>query len=122
MFMFFAIIFATFAMVCSFIVYSAITFRRFLAFVIGPPRWEAVDASAEMEELTQCFTGQRSIQIDEMRLGDSIDMQTPSADQEMSPMMIGKVALTPTSLAPRGEVIPIVRLTSPITSKGGAVS
>jgi hypothetical protein len=92
MFMFFAIIFAAFAMVCSLIVYSAITFRRFLAFVIGPPRWEAVDASAEMEEVTQCFTGQRSIQIDEMRLGDSIDMQTRSADQEMGPPIVASMA------------------------------
>jgi hypothetical protein len=92
MLMFFAIIFAMFAMVCSLIVYSAITFRRFLAFVIGPPQWEAVDASAEMEELIQCFTGQRSIQIDEMRLGDSIDMQAWSADQEIGPVMIDKVA------------------------------
>ena len=76
-------------MVCSLILYTAITFRRFLSFVIGPPRWEAVDASAEMEELTQCFTGQRSIQIDEMRLGDSIDMPTRSADQGPA---AGKVA------------------------------
>jgi hypothetical protein len=108
MFMFFAIIFAVFAMVCSLIVYSTITFRRFLAFVIGPPRWEAVDASAEMEELIQCFTGQRSIQLDEMRLGDSIDMPTRFVDQEMGPVMIGEVASTPTSLAPRTEVIPML--------------
>jgi hypothetical protein len=79
--MFFAILFATFAMVCSLIVYSVLTFQRFLAFVLGPPRWEPVDVAAEMEELTQCLTGQRSIQIDEMRLGDSIDMPTRSADQ-----------------------------------------
>ena len=60
--MFFAILFALFAMVCSLVVYSALTFRRFLAFVLGPPRWKAVDVAAEMEELTRCLTGQRSKQ------------------------------------------------------------
>jgi hypothetical protein len=71
--MFFAIVFTIFAMFCCLVAYAAITFRRFLAFVIGPPRWEAFDHAAEMEEVIQCFTGQRSIQVDEMRFGDSVD-------------------------------------------------
>jgi hypothetical protein len=106
--MFFAILFALFAMVCSLILYSAITFRRFLAFVIGPPRWEAVDAAAEMEEVRQCFTGQRSIQIDEMRLDELGDMQRRSADNATGPAATGKVAST--RIAPLEKVIPMARI------------
>ena len=36
--MFLAILFSAFAMFCCLVAYAAITFRRFLAFVIGPPR------------------------------------------------------------------------------------
>jgi hypothetical protein len=107
MFMFFAILFAMFAMVCSLVVYSALTFRRFLAFVLGPPRWEAVDVAAEMEELTRCLTGQRSIQIDEMRLGDLRDIQNRSADKEAGTVELDDVA--PAPLGPRAKVIPMVR-------------
>jgi hypothetical protein len=105
MFMLFAIIFAAFAMVSSLIVYSAITFRRFLAFVIGPPRWEPVDAAAEMEEFTQCLTGQRSIQIDEMLLGDSTEMWSRSTDRETRAVMTGDVELTPTLQRPEQQIV-----------------
>ena len=76
--MFFAIVFSAFALFCCLIAYSAITFRRFLAFVLGPPRFEPFDHAAEMEEVVQVFTGQRSIQVDEMRLGE------PGSEQEQS--------------------------------------
>jgi hypothetical protein len=91
--MFFAAVFAAYAMFCCFVVYCAISIRRLFVFLIGPPRFEPFDHAAEMEEVIGCLTGVGSIQIDEMRLGEKSSEWTAVHAQSRSDLA------TSTSLA-----------------------
>ena len=93
--MFFAILFSAFAMFCCLIAYVAITFRRFLVFVIGPPRFEPFDHAAEMEEVVQCFTGEKFIRIDEMRLGEPGNDQKKPGAGSLNPEPVARLVQQP---------------------------